>query len=349
MNTASEAFGIVVMVSALVGQARAAELPAAAEVLKETGVSAGLAVVVGTTDGALEADLANGGKMLIQGLALSDEALANARKHVADRTLQGRVSIVRFAGRRLPYVDNLLNLVLVLRPDAVERDEALRVLAPLGVAYFKQDGAWTKTVKPWPKEMDEWTHFLHGPDNNAVSKDFRVGPPARVQWTAGPRWARSHEITPSFQGLVSAAGRMFYIWDRNPIGMFDDRFPDDTFFNRSWWALSENFPYYTRCPETGPKGQLLVFSGSGVYGVRVFRRVSNLGGRSADFSPGEGRRPGCQGEPKTRPRLPGHLEGEPSDSGAGHDPGWSVVLHRRRARRSRRQGPAWRLRGPDGR
>jgi hypothetical protein len=54
--------------------ANAADLPPAAQVLKETGVPAGLAVVVGTTDGRLEADLTDGGKMLVQGLALSDEA-----------------------------------------------------------------------------------------------------------------------------------------------------------------------------------------------------------------------------------------------------------------------------------
>jgi hypothetical protein len=41
--------------------AHAAELPSAPEVLKETGVSGGLAVVVGTTDGKLEADLTRGG------------------------------------------------------------------------------------------------------------------------------------------------------------------------------------------------------------------------------------------------------------------------------------------------
>lgn len=46
---------------ALVGQVRAAELPHAAQVLNQTGVSAGLAVVVGTIDGRLETELTNGG------------------------------------------------------------------------------------------------------------------------------------------------------------------------------------------------------------------------------------------------------------------------------------------------
>ena len=53
--------------------------PTADDILRQTGISAGLAVVVGTTDGTLEADLTNGGKMLVQGLALSDEAAATSK------------------------------------------------------------------------------------------------------------------------------------------------------------------------------------------------------------------------------------------------------------------------------
>ena len=51
---------------------------------------------------------------------------------------------------------------------------------------------WTKTVKPRPAEIDDWTHFLHGPTNNAVADDSVVGPPRQLQWVGGPRWARSH-------------------------------------------------------------------------------------------------------------------------------------------------------------
>ena len=43
-----------------------------------------------------------------------------------------------------------------------------------------------KTVKPWPAEIDQWTHYLHGPDNNAVAHDARVGPPRHMQWLTQP-------------------------------------------------------------------------------------------------------------------------------------------------------------------
>ena len=35
---------------------------------------------------------------------------------------------------------------------------------------------WTK---PYPKQMDEWTHYLYQPSGNSVSKDMMVGPPRR--------------------------------------------------------------------------------------------------------------------------------------------------------------------------
>ena len=60
--------------------------------------------------------------------------------------------------------------------------EVLRVLAPNGVAYIKKGSRWTKTVKPWPKEIDEWTHYFHGADGNPVARDSIVGPPEPLQF-----------------------------------------------------------------------------------------------------------------------------------------------------------------------
>jgi hypothetical protein len=51
-------------------------------ILKAAGVEAGLTVHVGTTDGALEAELTNDGRMLVQGLSLSDAATARARNRL---------------------------------------------------------------------------------------------------------------------------------------------------------------------------------------------------------------------------------------------------------------------------
>ncbi|NQT11678.1 MAG: PQQ-binding-like beta-propeller repeat protein, partial [Planctomycetes bacterium] len=61
-------------------------------------------------------------------------------------------------------------------------------------------------------------HYLHGPGNNAVADDDRVGPPRHLQWKAGPTWSRSHEFASSVQALVSAGGRLIGIIDEGIIG-----------------------------------------------------------------------------------------------------------------------------------
>ena len=68
-------------------------------------------------------------------------------------------------------------------------------------------------MKPWPKEIDQWTHYLHGADNNAVAHDSVVGPPKSVQWLEGPLWQRHHEMNANPNAMVSAQGRIFYIND----------------------------------------------------------------------------------------------------------------------------------------
>jgi outer membrane protein assembly factor BamB len=193
MNKAIEVSGVAVMVSALalVGQARAAEWPAAAQVLKEAGVSAGLAVVVGTTDGVLEADLTNDGKMLVQGLALSDQAAAKARGLILAKKLYGLASVdVVKSAATLPYYDRIVNLLVAdldaLGNGAPSKQEIGRVLGYEGVAYLKEGGKWVKTVKPTPKEVDNWGHYMYDASRNSVSKDLVVGPPNALRWFGGP-------------------------------------------------------------------------------------------------------------------------------------------------------------------
>jgi hypothetical protein len=109
-----------------------------------------------------------------------------------------------------------VNLIVAENPGSVPADEMLRVLAPGGVAYARKDGQWAKTVKPRPREMDEWTHYLHDPTNNAVAHDSLVGPPRHLQWVGSPMWSRHHDHMASMTSLVSANGRIFYIMDEGP-------------------------------------------------------------------------------------------------------------------------------------
>jgi outer membrane protein assembly factor BamB len=197
----------------------------AQQILDATGVQGGLVAHLGCGDGKLTAALHAGDSYLVHGLDTDEDMVAVARTHIRSEDLYGNVSVDIFDGRNLPYADNLVRLVISERPTSVPRDELLRVLAPNGVAYLKRDGKWTKSVKAWPEEIDEWTHFLHDADNNAVARDLRVGPPKQIQWVAEPLYCRSHEIDSSLSAMVSAQGRLFYIYDEQLIGITDERLP----------------------------------------------------------------------------------------------------------------------------
>ncbi|NQT86107.1 PQQ-binding-like beta-propeller repeat protein [bacterium] len=189
----------------------------ATDILEATGIRGGLVVHLGCGDGTLTAALHANERRLVHGLDTDPAHIAKARRHIRTLGLYGKVSVEQFAGARLPYADNLVNLVVAEDLGEAPMSEVMRVLAPRGVAYVKKGDGWQKTVKARPKEMDEWTHYLHDASNNAVAKDSLVGPPRRVQWVAGPRWARSHDHLSSTSALVSAAGRIFTIIDEGSI------------------------------------------------------------------------------------------------------------------------------------
>lgn len=194
----------------------AAPADEAAQILETSGVKGGLIVHLGMKDGRLTAALRANERYLVHGLGPDDVAVAAARAHMPSKGLAGTVSVETWTAKGLPYADNMVNLAVVEDPGAVDMAEVMRVLAPNGVVCARTGDGWTKTVKPWPKEMDEWTHTLHGPDNNAVAHDSLVGPPRHVQWLADPRHARSHEHLASVSAVVSANGRLFSIVDEGP-------------------------------------------------------------------------------------------------------------------------------------
>jgi len=214
---------VLIGLSCLGGNVVAGEQAAAAapqrlarEILQQTGVQGGLVVHVGCGDGRLTAELGAGGAFLVQGLDGNAEQVEAARRYLQSLGRYGKVSFDRLTGLRLPYVDSLVNLLVVEDANLVPQDEMMRVLAPQGVAYVKGAAGWTKTVKPVPAEIDEWTHYLYDSQNNAVSHDALVGPPRHLQWISGPDWSRHHDHMASLSAMVSAGGRVFYILDEGP-------------------------------------------------------------------------------------------------------------------------------------
>jgi len=201
------------------GAARGAR---AQELVKASGVRAGLVVHLGVTDGKLDAALGKAGNFLVHGLAADDAAAERARKHVEAQGLYGTVSVERSAFDRLPYAEDIVNLLVVSAATApkVKAEEVARVLAPDGVACFeggapagltgpkalKSAGKWTLVVKPRPAGMDEFTHHNYDASCNRVGRDKLAEAPFSMRWMDGPSWTTSGSgpIT-----MVSAGGRIF--------------------------------------------------------------------------------------------------------------------------------------------
>lgn len=194
---------------------------AARNLLDESGVQGGLVVHLGCGDGALTAALRADDRYLVHGLDRDPANVSRAREVIREQGLTGHVSVETIDGSHLPYTDNLVNLIVVESAGDVPETEMLRVLCPRGVALIREGDGWRNVVKPRPEEIDEWTHFLHGPDNNAVARDTVVGPPQHLQWISGPKWARGHEVLASVSIAVTAGGRMFYIADDGPTASVD--------------------------------------------------------------------------------------------------------------------------------
>ncbi len=214
------AISIVLLVSLLVSIAVAVKSPEeqAKKILEASGSKGGLVVHLGCGSGELTAALRVNDGYIIHGLDADPENVRKARKHIQSIGMYGLVSVDTFDGERLPYADNLVNLVVAEDLDGVADEEVMRVLAPGGTAYVRKGGQWTKTVKPRPDDVDEWTHYLHDASGNPVANDQVVAPPRYSQWIAGPRHGRGHEHTPSIAAVVSTGGRIFYLVDEAPIG-----------------------------------------------------------------------------------------------------------------------------------
>jgi len=219
-------------------------------ILRASGVQGGLVVHVDCGQGKLTAALCANDRYIVQGLDRGVQNVEAARKHIQSLGLYGKVSVRQWDSRHLPYGDNLVDLIVIRDTGCEIRDEEImRVLSPGGVALIPDSSPERPTsripepasrisvpasrisvpaslaglglkmlVKPWPDDIDQWTHYLHDAGNNAVADDDRVGPPRHLQWKSGPMWSRSHEFASSVQALISANGRLIGVIDEGIIG-----------------------------------------------------------------------------------------------------------------------------------
>ncbi|MCB1274947.1 PQQ-binding-like beta-propeller repeat protein [Prosthecobacter sp.] len=186
----------------------------AADLISQSGVKGGIVVHVGCGDGKLTQALRANERYQVQGLTKDAAAVPGIRESIHEAGKYGPVAVESWDGKHLPYIENYVNLLVIEDASAVAKEEIDRVLTPLGVAMVKKvGGGWDKITKPWPKGMDEWTHYAYDSEGNPTSKDLLVGPPSRMQWVGNPRWSRHHDRMSSVSAQVSAGGRIFYIMD----------------------------------------------------------------------------------------------------------------------------------------
>ncbi|OPZ20237.1 MAG: Serine/threonine-protein kinase AfsK [candidate division BRC1 bacterium ADurb.BinA364] len=192
---------------------RAGAASPADDILAESGARGGLVLCIG--DGAIETAPAIAAAGPFAVCALDSDAAAVERTRAAFGANQTGAAAVMKPGA-IPFIDNVANCIALTDPALASAEECLRVLRPGGVLLAREGGAWRKTIKPWPAGIDEWTHYLHGPNNNAVARDSAVDVPFYLQWSAEPKWARHHNFLSSTSAMATANGRVFAIMDEGP-------------------------------------------------------------------------------------------------------------------------------------
>ncbi|MEJ2111534.1 MAG: hypothetical protein P8Z37_16815 [Acidobacteriota bacterium] len=133
-----------------------AETGKAATIVEKSGVAGGLIVQVHSGDGSMLKPLKISDRYLVQGLEVSDKNVLETRRHLLSEKVYGTaVSVICFKGDSLPYVDNLVNLLVSENLGDIEMREVMRVLAPGGVAMIQKGNLWEKYIKRGFGEMEK--------------------------------------------------------------------------------------------------------------------------------------------------------------------------------------------------
>jgi len=178
-----------------------AQASEAESILKKLSGSKGICAVLGDRKAELTLQLARKSEFIFY-IQLRSGADVLAAREAADAAgfYGSRIYVEQGDPSRIHLADNLADAVVAL-PDAsdVPESEVRRVVNPTGVAVVGDQ----VITKPFPKGVEDWTHPLHGPDNNPQSWDRLARAPYRTQFLARPNYAPMPQFT------VTSAGRVF--------------------------------------------------------------------------------------------------------------------------------------------
>ena len=171
----------------------------------QAGIQNDVCVVLGLPEGAKPgsvAELAKENGLLVYFQSSSADEVEAVRKAAqAAGSLGSGVFVDQGDCRSVHLADNLAGAVLI-GPSAegsVDEEEILRVLHPKGKATL----GGREIVKPFPKQIDAWSHPYHGPDNNPQSTDQLARAPYLTQFLAEPKFCPMPEIS------VAAGGKVY--------------------------------------------------------------------------------------------------------------------------------------------
>jgi len=225
---------------------QAAELDSnAVNICKEYGKDTGLCAVVclslDTTSGFIAGVAPKNGILHV----ITTDTLRRDRlaRELSAASCGGRMAIERMTLPPLPYLNNLVDLLVIddmaaLSALGVDAREAERVVVPGGVLAFRQEGAWKITRKSWPEGMDDWTHPNHDAGGNRSSSDKFVHAPFGYKWIDGIPVPEIFFSPPPTNGLlafgdckamVTANGRFFELSPTEPENIHQP-FEDVTLF-----------------------------------------------------------------------------------------------------------------------
>jgi outer membrane protein assembly factor BamB len=217
----------------------AAEVQVPSNPLEAVKQHSGLCLLLGAGSAGHEKSITElaQGKMRVFGVALNDEDLSRARKELEQAQLCHQASADTLSFKPLPIVRDLANVVVIDEPEklgaaGLSEQEVERITAPFGAIYTRAKDGWIVRTKERPKTMDDWTHPLHGPDNNSVSNDAELKPPLGLRWVAGVAknvnaWAGSA----STRAMVIAGPRVYTLGanEIENVGILPDKSSSETY------------------------------------------------------------------------------------------------------------------------
>lgn len=180
------------------------------DALRDGTLRAGLCIVVGcdSADALIRSRM--DGRYLVQGVCTDGKKATAIRTELVAKGAAGKVSIAPSDGTHLPYIDNVVNVIVVVDQGQIRREEIMRVVAPYGAALFKENGTWVKVGKPYPTAMDDWPMFAHDLKRSNVLRDRMVKVPSGLQWLAGSPMAEYMT-----NQAITSGGRIFYSRSRH--------------------------------------------------------------------------------------------------------------------------------------